>query len=381
MKSVDVIIPLYNGAPWIKETIDSVLAQTLKPSKIIVVNDSSSDDSVKHVYNQPEILLLSNPGKGAEMARNFGLKHCDSEYVVFLDQDDLWHPDHLKLMIGTLSQFPQAVAAISKISYFIDKKESPKFDINNSSFMLWNPWESYPSFYEQHTPCGMVFLSSKFKEMEGWALDQAGNSDYFALYQISMDNPIVKHNAITAAYRIHDESWTTNINKDFPGLILSSVKSVNDLMEIYLMREADQNKKLHVRYRNSFSLSFFSLLINFYNKNYKLLYKDIPVLEAFLKNETPHFKDFIKHDLYYFIEIMAMNKSSNAKKYLNELLYICPDNVEILRNMILNLLDIPALGARYYLTRYFRKFWSISYFIDFIRALKRRFWNVKLSFK
>jgi len=62
-KTVDVIIPLYNGAPYIRETLDSVLAQTLKPNKITVVDDGSTDDSVKLVYNRPDHSLMKGRGK------------------------------------------------------------------------------------------------------------------------------------------------------------------------------------------------------------------------------------------------------------------------------------------------------------------------------
>ena len=103
MKTVDVIIPLYNGAKWIRETLDSALGQSYKPNKIIVVDDGSTDGSKDLIYNREDILLLQNPAKGVASSRNFGFEHSTADFVAFLDQDDIWHPDHLKLLIEKLN--------------------------------------------------------------------------------------------------------------------------------------------------------------------------------------------------------------------------------------------------------------------------------------
>ena len=78
MSSVDVIIPLYNGKKWIRATLESVLAQTHRPGKVIVVDDGSSDGSQKAVRDIDGVTFLENTEvHGYNSARNFALKYSD----------------------------------------------------------------------------------------------------------------------------------------------------------------------------------------------------------------------------------------------------------------------------------------------------------------
>jgi glycosyltransferase involved in cell wall biosynthesis len=102
--SIAAIIPLYNGARFIEQAIQSVLAQTLQPNELIVVDDGSTDDGpsiVERLANEnPLIRLLRKPNGGQSSARNFGVRHAKSNLIALLDQDDLWYPDHLRRLVG-----------------------------------------------------------------------------------------------------------------------------------------------------------------------------------------------------------------------------------------------------------------------------------------
>lgn len=86
---IGVIIPLFNGAPWIRQTLVSVLDQTLPPREILVVNDGSSDDEPAIVRSFPQVVLHRHPGKGTHKTRQFGFSRSTAAFVTFLDQDDL----------------------------------------------------------------------------------------------------------------------------------------------------------------------------------------------------------------------------------------------------------------------------------------------------
>jgi glycosyltransferase involved in cell wall biosynthesis len=101
--SIVAIIPLYNGAKWIEQSIRSVLSQTLKPNEIVVVDDGSTDDGAAIVAKVAEIhpiVLLRKPNGGQSSARNFGVAHSKSALIAFLDQDDAWYPHHLEQLVG-----------------------------------------------------------------------------------------------------------------------------------------------------------------------------------------------------------------------------------------------------------------------------------------
>lgn len=96
--TISTVIPLYNGALYIEECLDSVLKQTLLPDEIIVVNDGSTDDGPAIVerlsLNRP-ITLLHKANAGQSSARNHGIAHSTGRLIALLDQDDAWYPNHL----------------------------------------------------------------------------------------------------------------------------------------------------------------------------------------------------------------------------------------------------------------------------------------------
>lgn len=99
--SVDVIIPLYNGGNFIFDTLKSIESQTFKPGNVIVVNDGSTDMSEHIVRKFMErtslnVKLINKKNGGLSSARNIGIVNSESEYVAFLDADDLWYPDKLQ---------------------------------------------------------------------------------------------------------------------------------------------------------------------------------------------------------------------------------------------------------------------------------------------
>lgn len=102
-KKISVIIPTFNCQKFVKETIFSVVNQTYKNIEIIVIDDCSSDDTVKNVLSieEPRIKLISNEtNKGAAYCRNKGIANATGEYIAFLDGDDLWSPDKLSSQIS-----------------------------------------------------------------------------------------------------------------------------------------------------------------------------------------------------------------------------------------------------------------------------------------
>lgn len=99
---IATIIPLYNGARFIAQALDSVLDQTLPPSEIIVVDDGSTDDGpviVQRFANKYPIRLLRKPNGGQSSARNFGVANSNAAYIALLDQDDAWYPNHLQELV------------------------------------------------------------------------------------------------------------------------------------------------------------------------------------------------------------------------------------------------------------------------------------------
>jgi glycosyltransferase involved in cell wall biosynthesis len=107
---VSVIIPSYNTARYIAETLDSVFAQTLKDYEVIVINDGSPDTDALEKIIQPyrdRILYLKQENWGLAAARNTGIRRSRGEYLAFLDSDDAWAPEYLAEQMKLFQRAPE----------------------------------------------------------------------------------------------------------------------------------------------------------------------------------------------------------------------------------------------------------------------------------
>ena len=108
--SIAAIIPLYNGARWIEQTIRSVLAQTVQPDEFIVVDDGSTDGGTgAAIAEQLGVTVLRKPNGGQSSARNYGVAHSTSALIALLDQDDAWYPHHLERLVRSFRRSSQGV--------------------------------------------------------------------------------------------------------------------------------------------------------------------------------------------------------------------------------------------------------------------------------
>jgi glycosyltransferase involved in cell wall biosynthesis len=105
---VTVIIPTFNCRQWVREAIDSALNQTLAPAQVIVVDDGSTDGTTAHLADyRTRIRTLSQPNQGVAAARNRGLASAGTEWIAFLDADDVWHPRKLELQMRIIAEHPE----------------------------------------------------------------------------------------------------------------------------------------------------------------------------------------------------------------------------------------------------------------------------------
>jgi len=107
-----IIIPLYNGAKFIEQTLNSVLAQTYKNYEIILINDGSPDN-VSEVVNgyfskHPGVkyVYLEQKNKGLGGARNTAIQQSSGEIIALLDQDDIWYPEKLEKVALAYEKMP-----------------------------------------------------------------------------------------------------------------------------------------------------------------------------------------------------------------------------------------------------------------------------------
>lgn len=104
---VSVVIPAYNAAGCITRAVDSVLAQTYERREIVVVDDGSTDDTVRTLAEYGDALqVIQQANGGAGRARNQGIREAAGEFIAFLDADDRWLPDKLARQVEILEANP-----------------------------------------------------------------------------------------------------------------------------------------------------------------------------------------------------------------------------------------------------------------------------------
>ena len=104
---ISVVIPAYNAEQTIGRTLDSVLAQTRAADEIIVVDDGSADASADVIRSYGDkVRLIQQENAGVSVARNAGIEAAAGDWIAFLDGDDEWLPDKLKLQAEHLQRHP-----------------------------------------------------------------------------------------------------------------------------------------------------------------------------------------------------------------------------------------------------------------------------------
>lgn len=127
MINFSVVIPLFNKEDYIYDTIQSVLQQTYSDYEVIVVNDSSTDNSLKVVssIDSTKIKVYTIPNSGVSEARNYGVEMANNEIIAFLDADDTWNSNYLQEMAALIEKFPTANMFFA--GYSIQKRDGETY--------------------------------------------------------------------------------------------------------------------------------------------------------------------------------------------------------------------------------------------------------------
>jgi len=211
---ISVIMPCYNGALFIADSISSVLEQTHTHLELIIVNDGSTDNSLAIInqFSDPRIILINQANSGVCRARNNALKAAKGDFIAFLDADDTWSKDCLERLYQAFIQTPETV--IAYCGWQNIGLPAPK----NIPFI--------PPDYEQLNKQELLFehccwpihatLTRRFaiEEMQGFDETLLTAEDFLLWLKIGIKYPITLVPHVLAYYHFHDgEQATDNIEK------------------------------------------------------------------------------------------------------------------------------------------------------------------------
>ena len=159
--TVSIIVPAYNCEKTIRRTIESVLNQSYNDWKLLIINDGSTDNTQsiceKYAATDRRIQILNQVNAGVSKTRNRGLDIADSKYIAFLDSDDTYHPEFLKVMINSLESTNTdfAMCGFSKVNSLRNECASHILDISRYDF-------SKPEKYNIGEKSGTILDSRDF---------------------------------------------------------------------------------------------------------------------------------------------------------------------------------------------------------------------------
>lgn len=199
--NISVIIPTFNGAPWLREALDGILAQELAPVDIVVVDDGSTDDSAAIAQSYGQVRFFRNPGKGSSPARNFGLLHAQGDAIAFLDQDDVWHPAHLRLLADVLERTPTARMAFANAACF--DSGVPAYDLAPTAVSRFDPWTRFPFTIGVDGPSLALIPRSAVEWAGHWEEKSTGMGDALLFLKLAAEHPLVRLEKTTVGKRVH----------------------------------------------------------------------------------------------------------------------------------------------------------------------------------
>lgn len=149
---VSVIMPVYNGARYIKKGIDSIIGQTYKEIELIIVDDGSKDDSEQVARNcmadltskDISIKYIRQKNKGVAEARNTGIEAAGGEYIMFLDQDDWYGKNAVEILVKNAEETQADVVISGYHLVDVNGKIKTTWNLNPalewSKFRIVAPW-------------------------------------------------------------------------------------------------------------------------------------------------------------------------------------------------------------------------------------------------
>lgn len=205
MPFFSVVIPLYNKAEQIKNTLNSVLQQSFKDFEIIVVNDGSTDgghEVVKHILDD-RITIYNQNNTGASVARNFGINKSNSNYIALLDADDFWKPNHLQEHFNSIKKFSKSALFCNAYELKLSKKTIIKANYNTPKKTEPHIIEDYFKTSTMH-PIGwtsaLVFNKKDFLDIGSFNPKYTSGQDLDLLIRFGLKKTIVFNPTITCYY-------------------------------------------------------------------------------------------------------------------------------------------------------------------------------------
>ncbi len=241
---VSVIIPVFNAQAFIRETLESILAQSYKSLEIIVVDDGSTDDSAVTIASyKPKVRYVYQPStRNAAIPRNVGLQYCQGDLITFFDADDIMLEDKIEKQVDFLRRHPDVsmiltdyvnftVNSNAKQTHFETCQDLYAFlqRASSSQECILQPEQARSFLTKENFSIADSPLLRKELIQKTGAFDEhtTPSEDFEFVYRTALDHPIGLLNRIGFKRRLHEHNTTRDIKRVLAGQISSRKKLLN----------------------------------------------------------------------------------------------------------------------------------------------------------
>lgn len=181
MPKISVIVPTFNRPESLKEALGSIMGQTFQDFEVIVVNDCGADvsDVVASFRVDKMTCLRHEVNKGLAATRNTGLRAATGKYIAYLDDDDIYYPDHLRTLVDFLESTSYRIAyadtfralqVLKNGTYITKRKDTMSFDFDPDRLLLDNLTAVHTVMHERAILDEVGLFDESFRCLEDWDL-------------------------------------------------------------------------------------------------------------------------------------------------------------------------------------------------------------------
>jgi glycosyltransferase involved in cell wall biosynthesis len=217
MNLVSIIIPVYNQEKYLKETLQSVINQSFSNWECILINDGSVDDSVaiinEYLTQDNRFHFINSENKGVSNARNLALQQVKGDYILFLDGDDLIHPEKIAQAISNFQKNSDLSIVFNTTSYFQDTIENKLYDIKIDAELL--NFNDLLLYWGEKIiiPIHSAIIKRSLLDGIEFNTNLTAQEDWLVWLRLFQKNPkVLVLDAVLSFYRKHNTSRTQTVS-------------------------------------------------------------------------------------------------------------------------------------------------------------------------
>lgn len=199
---LSVVMSIYNGAPYLRQAIDSILGQTFRDFELLLINDGSIDDSLSIIesYSDPRIHLISRENRGLVASLNEGIARARGKFIARMDADDLSHPRRLEKQMQLFQERPDAV--LCGTTYEVIDKEGKvlrnKIEVPLDDIVIRQVLLAHNVFGHG----SVMFVAERVREVGGYQQGEYPAEDYGLWVRLAQKGSLHNLPEVLFSYRI-----------------------------------------------------------------------------------------------------------------------------------------------------------------------------------